>query len=127
MSPENSVARSAPIRCMPMYQHTNPTTVTTAACHSSAAASAVSGRRSHAVPSRRSPATAASPAATAQTVADNSRGPRGRSTGTASTANPTSPASAHTEKARPVPSVRPQPCTAKAPRATSDAPRRTRG
>jgi len=29
MSPENSVARSAPIRCMPMYQHTNPTTVTT--------------------------------------------------------------------------------------------------
>jgi hypothetical protein len=26
------VARSAPMRCMPMYQHTNPTTVTTAAC-----------------------------------------------------------------------------------------------
>ena len=43
ISPEKSVARSAPIRCMPMYQHTKPTTVTTAACHSSAAASAASG------------------------------------------------------------------------------------
>ncbi|MER5753994.1 hypothetical protein [Streptomyces sp. NPDC002088] len=31
------MARSAPIRCMPMYQHTKPTTVTTAACHSRAA------------------------------------------------------------------------------------------
>lgn len=127
MSPENSVARSAPIRCMPMYQHTKPTTVTTAACHSSAVASTGSGLRSHAVPSRRSPATAASTAATAQTVADSSRGPRARSTGTASTAKPTSPASAHAEKAIPAPSVRPQPWTAKAPRATSDAPRNTPG
>ncbi|AVH60153.1 hypothetical protein C4B68_35115 [Streptomyces dengpaensis] len=27
MRPEKSVARSAPMRCMPMYQHTKPTTV----------------------------------------------------------------------------------------------------
>lgn len=40
--PEKSVARSAPIRRSPMYQHTKPTTVTTAACHSSAAASVAS-------------------------------------------------------------------------------------
>ncbi|GHI09375.1 hypothetical protein Scel_76960 [Streptomyces cellostaticus] len=97
MSPENSVARSAPSRCMPMYQHTKPTTVTTAACHSSAALSVASGRRSHAPPSMTAPASAASPAATAHTVADSSRGPSGRSTGTARTANPTSPPSAHTE------------------------------
>lgn len=38
--PEKSVARSAPMRCMPMYQQTNPMTVTTAACHSSATATA---------------------------------------------------------------------------------------
>jgi hypothetical protein len=37
--PVKSVARSVPIRCTPMYQHTKPTTVTTAACHSSAAVS----------------------------------------------------------------------------------------
>ncbi|NUR66344.1 MAG: hypothetical protein HOQ47_11330, partial [Streptomyces sp.] len=84
-----------------MYQHTKPTTVTTAACHSSAVASAASGRRSHAVPSRSSPAARDSAAATPHTVADSSRGPRGRSTGTARTAKPTSPASAPTEKARP--------------------------
>jgi hypothetical protein len=122
MRPEKSVARSAPIRCRPKYQHTKPTTVTTAACHSSAAASVPSGRRSHAVSSRTSPAVAASTAATPHTVADNSRGPSGRSTGTASTANPTSPASAHPEKAIPTPSVRPHPWTVQAPRATSDAP-----
>lgn len=97
MSPEKSVARSAPIRCMPMYQHTKPTTVTTAACHSSAAASAPSGRRSHEPPSTSSPVTAASAAATPHTVADSSRGPSGRRTGTARTAKPTSPASAQTE------------------------------
>lgn len=125
MRPENSVARSAPIRCMPMYQQTKPTTVTTAACHSSAAASVVSGRRSHAVPSTSNPAAADSTAATPHTVADSSRGPRGRRTGTASTAKPTSPASAQTEKAIPVPSVRPHPWTVKAPKATSNAPYRT--
>ncbi len=122
MRPENSVARSAPIRCMPMYQHTNPTTVTTTACHKSAPASTASGRLSHPVPSARRPAAADSSAAIAHTTADSSRGPSGRSTGTASTANPTSPASAHTEKARPAPSVRPQPCTPQAPTATSNAP-----
>jgi hypothetical protein len=97
MRPEKSVARSAPIRCMPMYQHTKPTTVTTAACHSSAAVSVASGRRSHPVPSRSNPAAADSSAATPHTDADSSRGPSGRSTGTARTAKPTSPASAHTE------------------------------
>ena len=125
MSPEKSVARSAPIRCMPMYQHTKPTTVTITACQRRASVSTVSGRRSHAVPSRSSPATADSTAATAHTVADSSRGPRGRSTGTARTAKPTSPISAHTEKAMPAPSVRPQPWTVNAPTATSDAPYRT--
>ncbi|SDM48871.1 hypothetical protein SAMN04487981_101689 [Streptomyces sp. cf386] len=122
MRPEKSVARSAPIRCMPMYQHTKPTTVTTTACHRSAAVSVASGRRSHAVPSRSSPATAHSTAAIPHTVADSSRGPRGRSTGTARTAKPTSPTSAHTEKAMPAASVRPQPWTVNAPTATSDAP-----
>jgi hypothetical protein len=122
MRPEKSVARSAPIRCMPMYQHTKPTTVTTAACHSSAVASVPSGRRSQAVPSRTSPTVAASTAASPHTVADSKRGPRGRSTGTASTAKPTSPASAHPEKAIPAPSVRPHPWTVNAPTATSDAP-----
>lgn len=122
MRPEKSVARSAPIRCMPTYQHTKPTTVTTAACHSSAAVSAPSGRRSHAVPSRSRPVMADSTAATPHTVADSSRGPSGRSTGTARTAKPTSPASAQAEKAIPVPSVRPHPWTVNAPTATSDAP-----
>ncbi|GAP47389.1 uncharacterized protein SAZU_2126 [Streptomyces azureus] len=122
MRPEKRVARSAPIRCMPMYQHTKPTTVTTTACHSSAEASTASGRRSHPAPSASSPAAADSSAATAHTVADSSRGPRGRSTGTASTANPTSPARAHTEKAMPAASVRPQPWTVQAPMATSNAP-----
>ncbi|ALV38967.1 hypothetical protein AS200_37350 [Streptomyces sp. CdTB01] len=125
MRPENSVVRSAPIRCMPMYQQTKPTTVTTAACHSSAAASAPSGWRSHAVPSRSRPVAADSTAATPHTVADSSRGPSGRSTGTARTAKPTSPASAQTEKAIPAPSVRPHPWTVKAPTATSEAPYRT--
>ena len=122
MSPEKSVARSVPSRCMPMYQHTKPTTVTTAACHSSAAVSVAPGRRSHAPPSMARAASAASTAATAHTVADSSRGPSGRSTGTARTANPTSPPSAHAEKAIPDPSVRPQPCTVNAPAATSSAP-----
>lgn len=126
MRPENSVARSAPSRCMPMYQHTKPTTVTTAACHSNAAASVVSGRRSHAVPSASSPAAADSAAASPHTVADSSRGPRGRRTGTASTAKPTSPANAQAEKAIPVPSVRPHPWTVEAPKATSNAPYSTR-
>lgn len=125
MRPEKSVARSAPMRCMPMYQHTNPTTVTTAACHSSAAVSVPSGRRSQAPPSATTPTAADSTAATAHTVADSSLGPSGRSTGTASTAKPTSPASAHTEKAMPAPSVRPHPWTVNAPAATSDAPWRT--
>lgn len=122
MRPEKSVARSAPIRCTPMYQHTKPTTVTTAACHSSAAVSVASGGRSQPVPSRSTPASADSAAARPHTVADSSRGPRGRTRGTASTANPTSPASAHPENTRPAPSVRPQPWTANAPAATVSAP-----
>ncbi len=121
-SPVKSVARSVPIRWTPMYQHTKPTTVTTPACHSSAAVSTASGLRSHAPPSSATPATAASTAARAHTVAVSSRGPSTRSTGPASTANPTSPANAHTEKAIPLGSVRPQPWTAKAPTATSNAP-----
>lgn len=121
MRPEKSVARSAPIRCTPMYQHTKPTTVTTAACHSNAAASAASGRLSQSPP-RTAPATADSRAASPHTTADSSRGPSGRSTGTARTAKPTSPASAQVEKVIPVPSVRPQPCTVKAPAATRRAP-----
>ena len=122
MSPEKSVARSAPIRCMPTYQHTKPTTVTTTACHRRARVSVPSGRRSQAAPSSSSPAAADSTAAIPHTVADSSRGPRGRSTGTARTAKPTSPTSAHTEKARPAPSVRPQPWTVNAPTATRVAP-----
>lgn len=122
MSPEKRVARSAPIRCMPMYQHTKPITVTTAACHSSAAASWAVGGRSQAPPSQRTPTTADSAAATPHTTADSSRGPSGRSTGTARTAKPTSPASAQAEKAMPAPSVRPQPCTVSAPAATRAAP-----
>jgi hypothetical protein len=110
---------------MPMYQHTKPTTVTTAACHSSAPASVLSGVRSHAVPSTSNPAASDSSAATPHTVAESSLGPNGRSTGTARTAKPTSPTSAHTENKRPTPSVRPQPCTAKAPAATINAPYRT--
>jgi hypothetical protein len=111
MRPEKSVARSAPMRRMPMYQHTKPTTVTTAACHSSAVASVASGIRSQAPPSTSTPTAADSTAAIPQTVADSSRGPSGRSTGTARTAKPTSPTSAHTEYAIPAPSVRPQPWT----------------
>ena len=125
MRPEKSVARSAPIRCMLMYQHTKPTTVTTTACHSRAPVSVASGRRSHAAPSRSSPAAADSTAAMPHTVAESSRGPSGRSTGTARTAKPTSPTSAHAEKAMPTASVRPQPCTVNAPTATSNAPYRT--
>lgn len=122
MTPEKSVARSAPMRCTPAYQHTNPTTVTTADCHSRAAASVASGGRSHAPPSATTPSTAASRAPIPHAAVDSSFGPRGRSTGTATTAKPTSPASAHTEKAMPVASVRPHPWTAKAPTATIDAP-----
>ncbi|GAQ71268.1 hypothetical protein T45_03010 [Streptomyces turgidiscabies] len=122
MRPEKSVARSGPIRCRPMYQHTKPTTVTTAACHSSAAVSVGSGTRSQPAPSRTNPASADSAAARPHTVADISRGPRGRTKGTASIAKPTSPASAHPENARPTPSVRPHPWTAKAPTATVNAP-----
>lgn len=125
MSPENSVARSTPMRRMPEYQQTNPTTVTTTACQSSAAVSPASGRRSQALPSISSPAATDSTAAIPHTVADSSRGPRGRSTGTARTAKPTSPASAQTEKAMPAPSVRPHPCVVRAPAATSSAPYRT--
>lgn len=109
MRPEKSVARSAPMRCTPMYQQTKPTTVTTAACHSSAVASVTSGIRSHAPRPVITPTSADSAAATAHTVADSSRGPSGRSTGTASTAKPTSPASAAREQAIPAASVRPHP------------------
>lgn len=122
MRPENNVARSAPIRCMPMYQQTKPTTVTTAACHSSAAVSAPSGRRSHRGPAVSRPTAADSTAASPHTVADSSRGPSGRRTGTASTAKPTSPASAQTDQAMPAPSDGPHPCTVNAPTATSEDP-----
>lgn len=120
--PENSVAFSAPIRCIPLYQQTNPMTVTIAACHSNAAASAGPGTFSAALPLRTTAANADSMAATAHTVADRSLGPSGRRTGTASTAKPTSPSKAKAEKAIPARSVRPQPCTVKAPAATSSAP-----
>lgn len=122
MRPENRVARSAPMRCMPMYQHTKPITVTTAACHSSAVASVASGTRSMSAPSSTAPTAADSRAATPQTVQDSSFGPRGRSTGTARTAKPTSPMRAPTENRRPAVSVRPQPWTVNAPAATSNAP-----
>jgi hypothetical protein len=92
-----------------MYQQTKPTTVTTAACHSRAVASVASGTRSHAPRPVTIPATADSAAAIPHTVADSSRGPSGRSTGTARTAKPASPASAPTEYAIPAPSVRPHP------------------
>lgn len=107
--PEKSVARSAPMRCTAMYQQTKPTTVTTAACHSSAVASAASGIRSQAPRPVTTPAAAASIAATPHTVADSRRGPSGRSTGTASTAKPASPASAPREYPIPAASVRPHP------------------
>lgn len=103
MRPEKSVARSAPMRCIPLYQQTNPITVTTAACHSRAAASPPVGMRRNDPPSISRPSSADSTAATPQTVAESSFGPSGRSTGTASTAKPTSPAST------PARSVRPQP------------------
>ena len=122
MSPEKRVARSAPMRWMPEYQQTKPMTVTIAACHSRAAASVVPGIRSHSPPSATTPMTADSTAAIPQTVAESSFGPSGRSTGTARTAKPTSPASAQTEKRMPDTSVRPQPCTVKAPAATINAP-----
>lgn len=119
--PEKSVARSAPIRCTPLYQQTKPTTVTTAACQMSAAASPGVGSRRNPAPSTSTPSTADSAAAIAHTVADSSLGPSGRSTGTASTAKPTSPASAPTEQTMPAVSVRPQPWTVTAPAATSTA------
>lgn len=109
MRPEKRVARSAPMRWMPEYQQTNPMTVTIAACHSRAAASVASGIGSQPPPSTTTPMTADSTAAIPHTVADRSFGPSGRRTGTASTANPTSPASAPTEKTMPTVSVRPHP------------------
>lgn len=122
MRPEKRVARSAPMRWMPEYQQTKPMTVTIAACHSRAAASVVPGIRRKFPPSTTTPMTADSAAAIPQTVAESSFGPSGRSTGTARTAKPTSPASAHTEKRMPSPSVRPHPWTVKAPAATINAP-----
>ncbi len=97
------------MRRIPLYQQTNPITVTTTACHSKAAASPPVGRRRNDVPSISRPSSADSTAATPQTVAESSFGPRGRSTGTARTAKPTSPASAPTENSTPARSVRPQP------------------
>lgn len=123
--PEKSVARSAPMRWIPLYQQTKPMTVTTAACQSNAVVSPGVGIRRNPPPSSRTPRSAASSAAMQQTVADSSFGPSGRSTGTASTANPTSPASAPTENRIPARSVRPQPWTVKAPAATSPAAYRT--
>lgn len=122
MRPEKSVARSAPIRCTPTYQQTNPTTVTTEACQTRAAVSVASGSRSAAQPSSTRASAADSTAATPHTAAESSLGPSGRSTGTASTANPTSPTSAPTDQAMPTASVRPHPCTVKAPAATRSAP-----
>lgn len=122
MRPEKSVARSAPMRWSPVYQSTKPTTVTITACHNRAAPSVRSGHRTNPLPSTTTPRAADSTAASAHTVAASSLGPSGRTTGTASTAKPTSPASAQTEKTSPRPSVRPHPCTTKAPTATSSAP-----
>lgn len=122
MRPEKRVARSAPMRWSPVYQSTKPMTVTITACHTRAAPSVRSGHRTNALPSTATPTTADSAAASAHTVAERSFGPSGRTSGTAITAKPTSPASAQTEKASPMPSVRPHPCTTKAPPATSSAP-----
>ncbi|GAB2939151.1 hypothetical protein GCM10027028_45250 [Streptomyces sundarbansensis] len=36
INPEKGVARSAPMRCIPLYQQTKPITVTTTACQSRA-------------------------------------------------------------------------------------------
>ncbi len=121
ISPEKSVARSAPMRCIPLYQQTNPITVTTTACQSRAVASPPVGTRRNEPPSSSSPSSADSTAATPQTVAERSFGPSGRRTGTARTAKPTSPASAPTENSTPARSVRPQPWTANAPTATRPA------
>ncbi len=121
INPEKRVARSAPMRWIPLYQQTNPTTVTTPACHSSAAASPPVGTRRNEPPSITTPSSAASTAATPHTVAESSFAPSGRSTGTARTAKPTSPPSAPTENSMPARSVRPQPWTVNAPAATSPA------
>ncbi len=125
MRPEKSVARSAPMRCIPAYQQTKPMTVTITACQSSAAASAPVGTRRAWVPWLSSPMSRDSTAAIPHTVAESSLGPSGRTRGTAITAKPTSPSSAHTENAIPAASVLPQPCTVNAPAATSSAPYRT--
>lgn len=121
MRPEKRVARSAPMRCMPMYQQTKPITVTTTACQSSAVVSAEVGTRRNANPSITTPSSADCTAAIAHTVAASSFGPSGRSTGTARTANPTSPASAPADQPMPARSVRPQPWTVNAPTATRPA------
>lgn len=97
MSPEKSAARSAPTRLIPLYQHTKPITVTTAACQSSATVSVGVGTRRKPPPSSSTPSSADCTAATAHTAADSGFGPRRRSSGTARTAKPTSPASAPTE------------------------------
>lgn len=97
ISPEKSAARSAPMRRIPLYQHTNPITVTTAACHSKAIVSVGVGTLRNPPPSTSTPSNADSRAATAHTAADSSFGPSGRSSGTARTAKQTSPASAPTE------------------------------
>ncbi len=107
ISPEKSVARSAPMRCIPLYQQTKPITVTTTACQSRAAVSPAVGTRRSEPPSSSRPSRADSTAATPQTAAERSFGPSGRSTGTARTAKPTSPASAPTENSTPARSVRP--------------------
>lgn len=121
MRPEKRVARSAPMRCRPVYQQTKPIMVTTTACQSSAVVSAEVGARRNAVPSSTRPSSADCTAAIAQTVAASSFGPSGLSTGTASTAKPTSPASAPTDQQTPAGSVWPQPWTVNAPAATSPA------
>lgn len=121
MRPEKRVARSAPMRCRPMYQQTKPITVTTTACQSRAVVSAAVGTRRNAAPSITSPSSVDWTAAIAHTVAASSFGPSGRSTGTASTAKPVSPASAPTDQQMPARSVRPQPWIVNAPAATSPA------
>ncbi len=91
------MARSAPMRRIPLYQHTKPTTVTTTACQTSASASTWVGTRRKPPPSSRTPSSTDSTAATAHTAADSNWGPKGRSNGTARTAKPTSPPRAPTE------------------------------
>lgn len=81
--------------------------------------------RSHPPPSTNKASPSASTAPRPHAAADSRTGPIVRNTGTARTANPTSPQSAATDQAIPLASARPQPWTVKAPIATNSAPQHT--